>query len=154
MDQPSLFNMPVRFRPPCVKSAQGQQAVKSGRAAEATIYCILRERGYRVEQQAIVGDSIKGGEIRADFLVTGILQFPGGLIIESKWQETPGTADEKLFGLALDIEKRYPLPTIVIVAGGGARTAIVDWLRNQVNGGSLYAVFDFEEFLGWVIRNL
>lgn len=139
---------------PCFKSKQGQQAVKSGKAAEATIYCILKERGYQVTQQAYVGESIKGGEIKVDFLVNGIPKFPDGLIIESKWQETPGTADEKLFGLALDISQNYPCPTIVIVAGGGHRKGIVDWLRRQVNGGTLYAVYDFEQFLTWVIRSL
>lgn len=154
MDQSSFLNLPKSPCLPKTKNSQGQQAVKSGRAAEATIYCILKERGFQVERQAVVGDSIRGGEIRADFLVHGVTQFPNGLIIESKWQETPGTADEKLFGLALDIEQRYPYPTIVIAAGGGARTAIIDWLRNQVNGGRLYAVFDFDEFLSWVIRNL
>lgn len=154
MDQHSLFNLPTMPCMPQTKSNQGQQAVKSGRAAEATIYCILKERGYNVERQAFVGESIKGGEIKVDFLITGIAQFPDGLIIESKWQETPGTADEKLFGLALDIEQRYPCTTIVIVAGGGARPGIIKWMRNQPNGGRLYAVFDFEEFLVWVIRNL
>lgn len=154
MGQSSLFNMQKKPCLPNNKSAQGQQAVRSGRAAEATIYCILKERGYTVDRQSFVGNSIKGGEIRADFLIGGIVAFPGGLIIESKWQETPGTADEKLFGLALDIEKNYPLPTIIVVAGGGAREPIITWLRRQVNGGTLYAVFDFEEFLTWTIRNL
>lgn len=144
----------LKSNEPCFKSKQGQQAVKSGQAAEALIYCILKERGYQVERQAYVGESIKGGGIRADFLVNGIKQFPDGLIIESKWQETPGTADEKLFGLALDIATNYPCPTIVIVAGGGHREPIVNWLRNQVNGGTLYRVFDVEQFLTWTIRNL
>lgn len=154
MDQPSLFNLPINPCMPQNKSKQGQQAVRSGRAAEALIYCILIQRGYQVDRQAFVGKSIKGGDIRADFLVRGIAQFPSGLIIESKWQETPGTADEKLYGLFLDIDKNYPCPTIVIVAGRGAREAIVNWLRNQVNGATLYAVFDLEEFLTWTIRHL
>jgi hypothetical protein len=154
MEQTSLFNMKNNPCLPSNKSQQGQQAVRSGRAAEALIYCILSQRGYQVDRQAFVGQSIKGGEIRADFLVHGIKQFPDGLIIESKWQETPGTADEKLFGLALDIQTNYPCPTIVVVAGGGAREQIVTWLRNQVNGGILYAVFDFEQFLTWAIRSL
>lgn len=139
---------------PARKSSQGQQAVRSGQAAEATIYCILKERGYTVAQQIEVGDSIKGGRIRVDFLITGIPAFPAGLIIESKWQEVPGSADEKLFGLAEDIDKRYPCPTIVIVAGGGHRQGIIDWIRGQVKGGKLYAVMTFEEFLAWTIRNL
>lgn len=154
MDQTSLFNLPNNPCSPQIKSKQGQQAVRSGRAAEALIYCILTQRGYQVDRQAFVGNSIKGGEIRADFLVHGVAQFPDGLIIESKWQETAGTADEKLFGLALDIDKNYPCPTIVIVAGGGAREPIVEWMRKQVNGGTLYAVFDIEEFLTWMIRHL
>lgn len=154
MDQNNLFGLKENPCLPQTKSKQGQQAVRSGRAAEALIYCILSQRGYQVDRQAFVGQSIKGGEIRADFLVRGVTQFPDGLIIESKWQEVPGTADEKLFGLALDIEKNYPCPTIVIVAGGGAREHIVNWLRNQVNGGTLYAVLDIEEFLTWMIRHL
>lgn len=153
-NQSSFLNVQVKPCGKTIKSAQGQQAVRSGRAAEATIYCIIKERGYEVHRQAFVGNSIKGGEIRADFLINGTPQFPEGLIIESKWQEVAGTADEKLFGLAIDIQQCYPLPTIVIVAGGGAREPIVAWLRRQVNGGTLYAVFDFEQFLTWAIRNL
>lgn len=155
-EQHSLFaTIPtIPCLPSMPKSKQGQQAVKSGLAAEATIYCILKERGYTVHRQVEIGDSLKGGRIRADFLVIGVPAFPSGLVIESKWQEVAGTADEKLFGLAEDIDKRYPCPTIVVVGGGGARPAIIEWLRGRANGGRLFAVFSLEEFLAWSIRNL
>lgn len=152
MQQLTMFEAP-RPCAPKNNGTQGSQAVRSGRAAEDTIYCILKERGYDVHRQSALGKSLKGGQITVDFLVMGHKDFPNGLIIESKWQEVPGSADEKLFALLADIQMRYPHPTVVVVGGGGARQSIVDHLRNHVGYQNLHAVMDFEEFLTWVIRH-
>lgn len=154
MNQGSLFSLPEIPCLPRKKDKQGQKAVKSGQQAEAVIYCTLKELGYAVERQYLIGQSVYGGELRADFHVTRIPQFPKGLIIESKWQHSGGSVDEKYPYLIANIKQCYPCPTIIVCAGGGARPQAVEWLRNQADGDKLFAVFSFEEFLSWTIRNL
>lgn len=152
MQQMSMFEVSR----PCAQKAngtQGSQAVRSGKAAEDTIYCILKERGYHVERQQIVGNSIAGGNIVADFVVYGHSEFETGLIIESKWQEVQGSADQKLLYLLTEIRTRYPCPTVIVVGGGGHRAGIIEHLRNHVGYDNLHAVMSFEEFLAWVIRH-
>lgn len=148
----------VALSDPCLKSAnaltQGAQAVASGRAAEDLIYCLLKERGYSIRRQEAVGTNIYGGQTRADFYIEGTPVFPNGLIIESKWQESMGSVDEKYPYLVENIKSCYPAPTIVVIGGAGIREGAEQWLRDQVDGDQLYAVFSMEEFLTWTIRNL
>lgn len=146
-----FVSIPIPCREP---QQQGRQANMSGKAAEGTIYCIVRERGYRVEREAFIGQNIYGGDIRADFLIEGVAVFPDGLIIESKWQETAGSADEKFVYLVENIKKRYPCPTIIVYGGKGFRSGAVEWLKAQADGKRLYRVMSLEEFLAWTIRNL
>ena len=151
MNQATLdgFHAPTKARCYDKVQSQGQQAVRTGAAAEATIYCILKVRGLSVEKQKFVGTNIYGGEIRCDFAIAPCEKFPGGLIIESKWQETPGSADEKLPYLVENIRTRYPYPCIVILDGDGYRPGAAAWIRTQVDGVNLLGVFSFTEFLKW-----
>jgi hypothetical protein len=149
------FNLPAT---PCLpkqpKSKQGQQAVTSGRKAEAFIYCILKEAGYTVQRQYLIGLGIYGEALKTDFYVTGLRDFPLGLIIESKWQEKPGSVDEKFPYLVQNIIRCYPCPAIIVYGGKGAREGGLEWLHTQADGQKLLAVFSLEEFLTWTIRNL
>lgn len=156
MDQATLDGFHVSAQARCYDKVQtqGRQAVKNGAAAEATIFCILKERGFVVERQKVVGRSVYGSELRVDFAVAPCPQFPNGLIVESKWQETAGSADEKLPYLVENIRTRYPSPCIVILDGDGFRAGASEWMRNQVDGRSLLGVFTFTEFLIWCNRNL
>jgi hypothetical protein len=135
-------------------SAQGQQAVRSGQAAEAAIYSILNRRGYLVETQRRIGMGIYNTPLRVDFYVAGIVRFPDGLIVESKWQEIGGSIDEKFPYLIENIRYCYPCPALIVYGGGGARTEAIDWLCRQADGIKLLAVYSLEEFLTWTIRNL
>lgn len=157
MTQQATFNGFIVEDAPCGKhipQKQGQQAAFNGKRAEATIYCILKELGYDVERQYPACVGIHGNEIKVDFYIHSTAKFDQGLIIESKWQERSGTADEKLCFLVENIRTRYPAPTMVVYGGGGARQGMIDWLRNQVDGKRLVAVFSIEEFMTWVNRNL
>ena len=107
---------------------QGLRANRNGRAAEDVIESILWQRGLRPRRQQVVGISIYGSALRADLLLAPMPQWPAGLVIESKWQDTLGTADEKLAFLALNIlEGRYPAPVVIVVHGGGR---IGGWRRS------------------------
>lgn len=140
---------------PCYQQkTQGQRANMTGARAEATIYCILKELGYSVERQFPACMGIHGGQVYVDFYIHPTEQFPKGLIIESKWQEVSGSADEKYCFLIENIRTHYPAPTIVVYGGGGARQGMVDWMCSQADKSNVYAVLSFEEFLTWVNRNL
>lgn len=152
MQQLAMFEAP-RPCAPANNGTQGSQANHSGQVAEDTIYCVLKERGYDVQRQVWLGKGQKKGGTRVDFMVFGHKDFPNGLIIESKWQETSGSADEKLYGLLAKIQTRYPCPTVVVIGGGGARESIIDYLRNHVGFQNLHAVLTFDEFMAWIIRN-
>jgi hypothetical protein len=135
-------------------SAQGRQANKSGQAAEAAICSMFRERHYLIEKQRYIGVSIYGLPLKCDLFVSGIVRFPTGLIVESKWQEKGGSVDEKFPYLVENIKRKYPCPAIVVAGGGGAKPEAIDWLRRQADGYKLFAVFSLEEILTWTIRNL
>ena len=143
------------FDVPCVKPrSQGAQANSNGKNAEATIYCILKERGYDVRQQQTIGIGLYNTPIRVDVMVMPCSRFPAGLIIESKWQETAGSADEKFPYLVINIKRFYPMPCIVVLDGDGYRDGAANYLRSEVDGKSLQHVFSFAEFLTWCNRNL
>ena len=156
MNQSTLdgFHIPAQARCYDTVQTQGQQAVKTGATAEATIYCILKERGFTVQRQVVIGMSIYKTELRADFYIAPCSRLPAGLIIESKWQESAGSVDEKYSYLVENIRARYPAPCIIILDGGGYRPGAAEWVRSQVDGVKLIGVYTFSEFLTWCNRNL
>lgn len=127
---------------------------QSGRTAENTIADVLTRRGCEFTRQAAIGTSIYEYGLQADFLVHNIDEFADGLVIESKWQDTAGTADEKFPYLVANIRAgRYGRPVIVVISGGGCRPGAERWLREQVDGRSLVAVFSIEELMSWLQRH-
>ena len=75
-------------------------------------------------------------------------KHPDGLIIESKWQQSVGSVDEKYPYLVLNIKTKYPAKTIIILDGRGYKPKAKIWLRSQI-GNNLIAVFDMSEFQVW-----
>jgi hypothetical protein len=100
-----------------------------------------------------IGPSIYGLPLNADFWVRGARNFPEGLAIEVKWQQSTGSVDEKFPYLVYNIKECYPCPALVIADGGGQRPGALQWLRAQVEG-NLLAVFSLAEFMAWANRNL
>lgn len=133
---------------------QGRRANQNGSFATATIANILRQKRYWPEREWYIGKGIYGQDLRADLYVPDALGFENGLIIESKWQDQGGSVDEKFPYLVLNIKECYPCSTIVIAGGKGARAGAIQWLRSQVDGVSLYAVFSIEEFMSWAMQKL
>lgn len=156
MNQPTfdglqLFRNRKTYNSP---QSQGQQANKTGQSAEDTIYCILVRRGLQVETQKDIAVSIYGTGIKTDIYIAPCDLFPYGLAIESKWQGSSGSVDEKFPYLVENIRTRFPCPCIVILDGGGYREGAAEWLRCQVDGQHLVGVFTFAEFLSWCNHNL
>lgn len=131
----------------------GLRANSSGRAAEDVLYAVLHNKGFTVERQAVVGQTIYGGELRVDFLIRNVAQFSAPLIVESKWQDVGGSADEKFPYLVSNL-LIAPYPSVVVVHGGGQRDGAIDWLKAQADGTHIVAVFALEEFISWVMRSI
>lgn len=129
----------------------GRKANTNGRAAEDAIAAVLRARGFDVVQQATIGTSVMGTALRADLVVREVPGFPSGLIIESKWQGEGGSVQQKLLWLVVNVKDRYPLPTVIVLAGNGAQQKVLDWAKSQ-EGGRLHRVFtSLDDFTRWVL---
>lgn len=80
--------------------------------------------------------------------------------IECKWQQTPGTASEKIPYFYLNfVENKFPEDIIILIYGGGNKgfRMAIDWLKNAWNE-RLYIrknfekelkIFTLEEFIVW-----
>jgi hypothetical protein len=151
MKQLTFLRLPRKMQ---LDGRSGQKAVLTGQQAENLIFEILKMRELDALRQVSVGTSIYGHPLVCDFLVQGLQDFPDGLIIESKWQGSSGSVDEKFPYLERNIVQRYPCPAIVVVCGGGAKPGAIKWLKAQVNGQKLVGVYTLEEFMVWAISNL
>jgi hypothetical protein len=127
------------------------KANRSGRIAEDFIASLLVSVGIAFKRQVVVGRTIYDTELRVDFLVGNLREFPRGLVIESKWQDVSGSADEKFPYLVANIQQSN-LPTIVIVHGGGCRPGALAWLYDRRDGVHLVEVYGLEGFISWVHR--
>jgi len=134
--------------------SQGAQANSTGKVAERMIDALLIQLGYAPIRERVIGRGIYGTPIKADILIERAPGFPAGLIIESKWQGSGGSVDEKYPYLVLNIQQIYPCPVIILADGDGARPGAIQWLKSQVDGTNLYAVFSFKELVTWCNRNL
>lgn len=97
-----------------------------------------------------VGQSIYGTPQYCDFIVYHPDKWPDNLIIESKWQQSGGSVDEKYPYLILNINMQYKSPTILLLDGGGYKKGAERWIRSQVGNGNLLHVFNMPEFAAWV----
>lgn len=105
-------------------------------------------------RQLLCGNNIYGSPVRADVFVYGAVNFPDGLIIESKWQQVGGSVDEK-YPFLVETVKLLAIPTIVVLDGNGYRLAAADWLRSQVAVvPSLAGVYTYAEFKKAVNKKL
>jgi hypothetical protein len=132
---------------------------RTGRTFERIVSDILREAGGYLRRPGVIGRTVYGEPWKPDLVLDNAREFPAGLIVECKWQESTGSADEKLYFLAANI-KAAPLPGIIViggqgarVAGAGARPAAIAYLRQQVDGRQLVRVLTTEELMTWA-RNL
>ena len=134
--------------------SQGAKAQSSGKVAESMIDAMLIRLGYAPIRQRVIGIGIYGTPIQADILIERAPGFPAGLIIESKWQGSGGSVDEKYPYLVENIRHCYPCPVIILADGDGARPGAIRWLKSQVDGVNLYAVFSLKELVTWCNHNL
>jgi hypothetical protein len=127
-------------------------ASRAGKVIEDLLANHMTRAGVAFRRQVKIGESIFHHKLRADFVLINLAGFPNGLIVESKWQDSLGSTDEKFPGLVENIRRCYPLPTVIVVSGKGARVGAVNYLREKVDGQQLIAVYDMEDFVSWVMR--
>ena len=88
--------------------------------------------GKQFARHVHVGESIYGARRYVDFIVFNPDLFSDALIVECKWQEKPGSVDEKYPYLHCNILKTG-VPSIVLIDGGGYKIKAMEWLKSQVN---------------------
>ena len=137
----------------------------TGSTLEKFIHDRLIERGYQfiergkfqaslyLEQpmytrQYHIGQGIYETPLYCDFILYHPIKWKDCLIIESKWQQSVGTVDEKFPYFVMNIQQRHPNKTVVILDGGGYKKQAEAWLRKQV-GNNLLHVFNMGEFQKW-----
>lgn len=143
----------------------GKQAYYTGSVLEKFIGDRLVERKYQFitrdkfsaatylkqpiyTRQYHLGDSIYGTPMYGDFVLYHPDKWPDCLIIESKWQQSGGSVDEKFPYFVLNIQTKHPHKTVVLLDGGGYKKQAEEWLRSQV-GNNLLHVFNMGEFQKW-----
>nr|WP_233417933.1 Dam family site-specific DNA-(adenine-N6)-methyltransferase [Rickettsia conorii] len=85
----------------------------------------------------------------SDFILYHPERHPNCLVIESKWQQSGGSVDEKYTDLVLNIKKQGIYDTIIIIDGDGYKKEALKCFKDQV-GSNLIEVFSMSEFTSWV----
>ncbi len=135
-----------------LKATQGGRASRQGRKFEAVVASILDTAGADYEQQFLIpGGHIYGRNKRVDFFVKNHAEYSKGLVLEIKWQESSGSADEKI-PCAIECIKKYPFPTILILGGTGWSEGVLAWAKLQ-ESSKLIHVMNNDHMLSWFMRN-
>lgn len=144
----------------------GKKANRTGNHLEMMIEDSLQRNGYShtqkkhffqtIEENKLIYtrqinlcDSIYGTKINCDFILYHPEKYPDCLVIESKWQQSSGSVDEKYPFLVLNIKEQFPCPAIIVIDGGGYKPGAEKWLRSQIDDKLLH-VFNIREYITWV----
>ena len=147
---------------------KGTGANRSGGRLEDFVADVLDERGYRfiprerffpvreLEQpiftrQYEVGKDIYGKKRRVDAILYHPRLWPECLVIQSKWQASRGSVEEKYPYEVLSIAQNE-FDTIIVLDGGGYTAGAKQWLVNQAGKNRLLHVFDQGEFSRFASR--
>ena len=145
--------------------SQGTRANYTGKTLQNFISNRLKEKGYQLVDkkhfnparylgqpiftpQYPIGKSIYGTDMKCDFILYHPEKHENCLIIESKWQQSGGSVDEKFPYLVANIKEKYPFETIIVLDGKGYKKEAETWLRRQTDK-KLVHVFSMSEFQKW-----
>ncbi len=98
-------------------------------------------------RQFSLGETIYNTAWR-DFILYHPIKHSNCLVIESKWQQSGGSADEKYSYTILNVRKQSVYNVIIIIDGDGYKKGALQWLKDQVYG-NLKGVFSMSEFITW-----
>lgn len=156
---------------------QGTLANITGNTLEQIVVQTLLPKGFKLmsyreyanspllqETEVVIRNApyqtIYGHPGKTEFLVVSE-RFGLKMRIECKWQQSPGSVDEKFPYLYLNCVEAMPEQHImIIVDGGGAKAGAVAWLKHTA-GSRLYnrtdktiQVLTLSEFVAWAHRTL
>lgn len=149
----------------------GSEANKTGRNWERHVEMIFKDFGAHIQeyktnqnngdmfQDIIVTrhvpyKSIYGLQSRSEF-VFDIRSREFRARVEVKWQESSGSVDEKFPYVIANARQAYPESHIwIIIDGGGARPAGIEWLKQEAKNTrhKEISIFTLAEFSPW-LRN-
>lgn len=156
-------------------ASKGRQATSTGSTLEKSVMAALQNKGFEVayyrdwdKKKEKFGSELLLKNVpfitvydhsgNTEFLLKSA-KHQLNIRIECKWQQEPGSVDEKLPYVYLNCIERMPEDhIIVIIDGGGFRPWAVDWLKNATkqmpyttdkNKNKRIEVMDLKEFLRW-----
>ena len=126
--------------------SQGAMANKAGQLGESLCGVVLRHYGIaNVSQHSPRGIvSVMGKDVRIDYWLTRPRGFEEGLYVEARFQNSPGSVDEKMVSLVMTIKQRYDLKTILVIDGEYSESSRRFATDNI--GGNLMAVMTLSKF--------
>ncbi|MDP9729360.1 4-diphosphocytidyl-2C-methyl-D-erythritol kinase (plasmid) [Alicyclobacillus sp. TC] len=156
---------------------QGGFANSSGSVLEGTIRSVMTSMGFEAVKysdyvkhperygtelllQNVPYKTIYGHEGKTEFLLVSS-EYNLCVRIECKWQQSPGSVDEKYPYVYLNAVEAMPEEHILIVLGGqGAKKGAIDWLKQTaaqgrygaVAQGKKIEVMSLDEFIAWANR--
>lgn len=153
---------------------QGNIANSSGNVLEQAVVSTFKTKGYEVVkyrdweknrekygQELLLENvpfrTIYGHNGNTEFLLKSE-QYDLEIRIECKWQQSPGSVDEKFPYLYLNCVHSMPEKDIIIIVdGGGYKEGALQWLKNaaeeslyQIDEKKNIQVLSLVEFLTWV----
>jgi hypothetical protein len=149
-----------------ITSSSGARANRTGNQLERFVEQALQDRGYievpnhkyqlftdrhtasgrQYARHVPVDTTVYGTKRVCDFLIVNEALFPGGLIMECKWQQSGGSVDEKYPFLVLNVVKTN-VPTIILLDGSGYKIGAKQWLQRQARPDhALREVWDMADF--------
>ena len=87
-------------------------------------------------EQCSVGRDIYSKNRRVDFILYHPQRWPDCLVIQCKWQASPGSVEEKYPFEVLSIQLNE-FNTIIVLDGGGYSRGAEMWLRSQAGKNKL-----------------
>lgn len=156
-------------------NSQGGKANRYGHTLENIISSILQNKGFNIlkyseynknpskfgEEVLLIDapyETIYGHKGKTEFLLHS-LKYHLDARIECKWQQVPGSVDEKFPYLYLNCIENIPEETILIVIDGrGAKPGAIEWLKhackdklytNEKTKAKNIIVMTIDEFVKW-----
>lgn len=140
----------MTFNRPIKKSSAGGRANGVGAIHEKSIIASLEHFNLDYKRHQHICDSIYGSKLYTDFVVMGIPPWEDGISIESKYQGSSGSADEKFPYLVANIKQKFPIPCVILYSLDGAKPKSVEWLLAQADGVKLIEILKYDKFPTWL----
>lgn len=102
-------------------------------------------------RQVETGTDIYGKRRLVDLILYHPRRWPHCLVIQCKWQASPGSVDQKFPFEVLSIQQGG-YDTIILLDGGGYAPGARQWLLEQAGTNRLKDVFDQGEFARFASR--